>query len=504
MLALLLACARPTDDSAAPPAPDSPGDTEAETPIPGCHAAAAPAGIPELHTVENEADYRIVRLQSDALDELYAIVAFSGDGETAYDEGAPVVVTAPPSLDLSAKWREAPATDFPREWGVIEVLPLYPGWTTLDRTTSGAPDAGGPLDEAAVFDTVRFAAGIVPSYDGWTLAELVASPVCDDQVLFLATSSGGTPALGMLRDHVEELSPHLLGFATYELPMLPQLLVTDAGMVWMDADTEADDDGDGVGWDDGRNHSFDDTSCTVDGCAVDLSALRWSTEHRVADVWLTGPDDSQPYGVFYLDRDGSGRLDVDAEGSPDIDGDGAIEATEDAVLIPHLVADDRGDLHVYSPEVIAAAQGTFDTWPAHVATLDVTTTFWAARSPAPDTRTMAAAWAGGLRASILYGAVPHAVPWPSGPALRMLYDELDAAGAVTRYNMAIEPARCLLRADELADWQGGPPVGTALAADEIVAWSFPPETSSRRVIPAGALGQIWDTWGPFDRCPEGA
>jgi hypothetical protein len=84
-----VACTRDPDSGKDPP---DTGDSAASTRV--CHQAATPAGAPAVQHVDGEADHRLVRLQSETIEELWAVVAFADDGTSAWGDGAPVVVTA--------------------------------------------------------------------------------------------------------------------------------------------------------------------------------------------------------------------------------------------------------------------------------------------------------------------------------------------------------------------------------------------------------------------------
>ena len=108
-------------DSGAPSGTDSGGaDESAER---TCVDGRVDLGTdaPEVYTHGLGGDYVVVEVESEVFDPFFVMVSYPGDGTQAYEEGAPVVVTVQPSLDLAPLWNLDPKGYFPPEYGVVEV-----------------------------------------------------------------------------------------------------------------------------------------------------------------------------------------------------------------------------------------------------------------------------------------------------------------------------------------------------------------------------------------------
>ena len=432
--------------------------------------------------------YRVVELPSEAFDTLVVAVTYPPDGVGAYDEGAPVVVVAAPSLGAQPPWPEAPVY-FPAAHGIVGVVPLYSGFGVRDQVTSGTFDDGGPGTRTALREAIRFAAGELETVDGHGIDDLTDGPVCTGSVVLMGTSSGAMTALWALAEH-DELEPLVAGYVAYENPVLPQLLTADTGIALADPDREVDADGDGYAWDDARNLSVSDTGCTTDGCPADLSAIAWTDDANQFDVYggFFGP--SEHDGVLYLDRNGNAQFDL----ALDIDGDGRVGLDEDFPLLPHRAA----DRDYYSPSVATAAAAL--DLPEHVATPAETESWWADRDPAralelldvPD----------GFVVDLCYSYVSHASAFPTRPNQRLLHEHFDAAGAAVRYQPSLEASRCAIPDDQLGDFAGGAEPGVALSPDDVARLAYP-ETVDRTYVRAAAAVQVLtDVWGAPDHCAE--
>lgn len=480
-------------------APDSGDSGGAETGESGGEDSedTGPA-LPEPGVATTGALWRVVQVPSEDIDPLYVVVFYPEDPTmNAYDEGAPVVLTANPSFTVEDGWETTPRSFFIDGFGLVEVTPVYPGWNAGGWVSGGEPDAGGALCAAAIRDAARFAAGETTTPEGWTLEDVTGHPIRHDAVLLSALSSGGTTALQALDEHADTLAGILSGFSTYEVPTLPQLLTGDVGSVWMDPDPLDDRDGDGVTWDDGRNLAITNPPCDRATCAVDYSRLRWTEAFAIGDVWTQYASDER--GVLYLDNNGNGELDADfAAGTLDADGSGTIDADEDFVILP-IVGVGLGPHWTFSEEALAAAP--WDTWPDNVVDADTTAAFWAMRSPMSRLAGLADRYGTGFAMGITYTEVDHGAALPERPHLTMLHDALTEAGFSVRYNAERDVAECLIEDRTLRDWAGGPPLGAVVGEDGLATYAFPENFLDGVSISAGAVAVLIDAVGPFDHCP---
>ena len=512
-LLLLAACGRvqpPGGDSTIVDTDTTDGEDGGETdpPAPTCvdGRGEAPAGLPEPFTDHRGMAYRLIQLDHADFDELWAIVGWPAEGATAIAEGAPVVLALPPALDLSPKWVTDPSLYFSGEVGMIVVEPVYPGWTVQGATTSGSPDGGATRSAEAAFAALEWAAGRSTSQEGWRLEQVVGVPACVRPIAMMATSGGGVPAALLLDAHAEELGTDLLGLAAFEVPSLPIFTVTDLGTPWMDPDEQADDDANGIAWDEGRNPTYAAGDCTAAGCALYYSGLSWDPAIVAGEIWPNGAG-TDP-GIFFLDRNQSGGLEVGPDGrTTDLDGDGQIGADEDAYFIPHI--DDHTDpthpVQVYSSELLAAAeaQALFPpgTWPAHVSTAAQVVDYWAERDMIAHTAALEGRLPSWFAVDLIYSAEPHAVAQVDRPNERLYFEALDGAGIRARYNTTVEVARCAAGAGaDLGEWTPAGDWGEALSAEEMADHAFEETVSSDDMRAAGTLQLFWSAWGPVDHC----
>lgn len=495
------ACTRRSPDSDSPTRRDSssdsdsvPVDTDTGTPV-----------LPDPGLAATGSAWRVVEIPSDELDVLYAVVFYPPDPSVnAYDDGAPIVVTANPSFTVDEGFVDSPRSFFDDVYGVVEIAPVYPGWTVGEAFSTGPPDSGGLGSAAAIHDAVRFAAGLTTTPEGWTVEDITGHAVRHDAILLSALSSGGTTAMAALDVYSDDLPGLLVGYSAYETPTLPQLLTGDTGNVWMDPDPLVDDDGDGVTWDDGRNRGVGDPPCSASECDIALDNLVWTDDVALGQVWMQY--DPTQMGVLYLDNNHNGTLDYDAvKGGTDTDGNGVIDGDEDFVMVP---MDDEyavpGQITwYYSEQTLAAAveDGAFPTWPDTVADQDATAAFWADRNQMIRTSRITAAYPDSFAAEITYTEVDHGSALPERPHLTMLRDALTDGGLSVRYNVERDVAECLIDNTLLGDWAGAPPRGTAIATEDLATYAFPEDFVDGVSIGAGALGVFFDTTGPFDLCP---
>lgn len=459
-------------------------------------------GLSQATEAVDGLDMRVVQVATDAFDALYVTIFFPEDGSAAWTAGAPVVVAVPPSFDVSATWDTSPRFYFRPELGVVEVQPVLPGWSALGHATSGEPDGGGTRSALAVRETIRFAAGEITTVEGWSLGQLVAQPTCGPPVL-MGTSSGSVTAVRAVADH-PALAEQLAGLAVFEPASLPQFLLVDTGMSWLDPDLQSDGDGDGVPWDDGRNLSMVPESCSAAGCEMDLSTLAWTTERSLEEIFGDLVASANP-GVLYLDRDGSGSLDlapIDAKVplTPDVDESGTVDADEDFPLSAWV--DPAGGPVIYSPQVTRAASAVFgDEWPEGLADLETAEAFWKPLSAVEAMTEAAPSLPSSFRFAVGYTGVPHAQAWPDRPNVRLMYDAARDGGVEARLNTAIDEATCIVGADLISGWGGGPEPGAPVAAAQVPDFAIPEAVPTDLARAMVALEPLWEAFGPFDRCP---
>jgi hypothetical protein len=121
-----------------------------------------------------------------------------------YPEGSPVVVEV-------STWF-VPGNDFHRvnqttQIGAITVSYLWPERVDVESgaRSEGVYDYGGPDSLEVLRDVIRFASGLIPNVDGYTIDELVAVTPLTDNVGLFASSHAGVVATNVLAHHGSEL-----------------------------------------------------------------------------------------------------------------------------------------------------------------------------------------------------------------------------------------------------------------------------------------------------------
>ncbi len=466
----------------------------------------APADLPQPNDYGADGTYvyRIVQIPSDDFDELYATVFFPSDPQQKlYAAGAPVVVAVVPALEIQYDLVAQLSSDY----GVIEVQPLYPGWSYDGIGTSGHSDLDGWGIAAALRDTIRFAAGDLDSVDGLSIGQLVGMDVCNRPLTVLGASSGGAAVARALDWFSDDLKNLVGGMATHESPSMHQFIIYDAGALWMDPNEATDGDGNGFTWDDGRNRTYQPGACDRETCNMDYSDLRRSTDVSLGEIYsMFGAIPEQE--VYYLDHNGNCVLDyVQGTGTLDVDGNGYLDDDEDYVFCPHWddKADNDMDRRFYTPEVLQAAidnsQLDPGDWPSYLATLDESTEFWQSRNMLSHVSAIAAAYPSSFRAVVEYTEEDHGVAQPTHPHVYYLYEALREDGVTVRYNGTDDMLDCVVPADKLSGWAGARQVGEYIAEEDLADYALPETVFNAMARAVGTTALIWDLWGPFDLCP---
>lgn len=489
MWLLLLACATAPEDSSGAPDPSVARiDCTAADPVDAPEPAVSDAGT----------NVRVVPLTTAAGEAADVLISWSPHATRAWKEGAPVVIAAQPAHKVDRTWNLHPGMYYGPDVGVVELQPVWPGWTVMS-VTSGTFDAGGEGSQAVLDAVLAFAAGGLDA-DGHTLEQYVNVPVCHGAVALLSLSSGGMPTMAGLASFGSTYADSLVGLTLYEPPSLPEFVIEEAGAIWMDPDPKTDANGDGYAWNDGRNSALDEDSCAATGCVVDYTHLVWSNDHRLSDLWV-GYDATLPQGLYFFDGNGSGALDLDAAGLTDVDGDGAIQADEDLWCRPLALGAGESLKLYYSPGLTRAAEALGAArWPPFVASSPEADTFWAARSMVPWADDVAKALPD-AQFSLVYSSIPHGPPLLTQPGERLLHDAFVNAGVRTHYNFTVDAARCF-GGTAFDDYPGPPPDDAVVAPEEMEEWGVLESTGAVNIQAVGPLDQLQQAFRPFDHCPE--
>ena len=479
--------------------PDTGSDLPAR-PIPlECTDARPDLVLPELQT---DADYhwRLVPLASPLLEDAWAIVIWPMEEISAYPEGLPVIVNVLIDTVLDTTYQTGPAPLTARSLGIVEVQPLPPGWTTLDATTSGELNYQGALSQEVARAAILWASGHETSEDGLTLSDVVERTTCGGRVVVSAQSSSGTTAIGALRPDRSPAYLSVAGLDLFESPSSPQFLAREGGVPFLDDDHEVDADGNGLGWDDARNLTYQVGDCDAVTCDMDYSDLRYEQGVTLADLWPTRMSVRFP-GVLYLDRNQNGVLDRAKDGSPDLDGNGGYGEDEDFVFLGLIQA---GQKARYSLELTNAIEENdlFSEMerPSFIPTLEDAIEWWSERSLSTDFQILAESMPSDALFSMTYTDWDHGVAIGSRPHIYQLAEIALENGVSVNLNTNREAASCVVSQDFLTGWVPSPPITSDLSEHEVQQWAFPEEVPQIRVRSAGIVGLFWNTFGPIGTC----
>lgn len=499
--AALGACRPVADKGGAPDRADS-GEPA------GCVAPEAvdPALLPATFENAQGSRFRVLKVESEAFDSLGAVVFLPDEGASLWPEGAPVVVVAPPALNVNLRWGDNPTSYLDPSAGIIEVQPVFPGWTVQGVETTGPADGAGPRAALALAEVARFARGGRSTEKGWSITALLEGEACLDRLGVLSVSSGALALSGALLDS-ETLLEDAAVVGLYEPPSLPAFVTSEGGAIWMDPDEAADADGDGLAWDDGRNLSFDGLGCDAAACPSDLTSLAFTPHVSMSDLWPSDAEMTMPRGVFFLDRNGNGELDLGSGYHPDVNGDGRIGLDED--FFPKPVYDDFTDQDgldfYYSPELLAEAEARLfpggegaAVWPAGFRTAAEADAFWGARAVGPRLAALSARWPVDRPIGVFYTEVPHGAALPDRPDSRIVYDALREGGLAVRYNADEAVSACVLGEAGLSGYAGAPEPGAAVT--DLQPTAYPEAWSTEAVHTVSMVGLLSAAFGAPGAC----
>lgn len=456
----------------------------------GCYDNGDPDPVLGEEYTLGEHKWRNVKVMTTLFDDFHATVIWPADGQTAWTDGAPVVLVVPDGFGTTNQVRDEPEPVFPAEFGVVEIHPIYPGWSVAGQGTVGSHDDGGLEASAAVYSAMTLA------WDGEVLerfqklSNVVGGPVCNARVGMLSVGNGAITAMITLAAS-PTISDRLGGLALFEPPAVPQLISGDVGLTWMDPDVAVDGDGDGIAWNDARNVDWAPGSCDGITCTLDYSTVTWDAETRLSDIY-PGQYADTPAGLAYLDRQGNGVLDY-GESGLDTDGDGVVGADEDFLLLGHVATD---GITYFNPEVTLVASRSWDSWPEGVATLEESEKWWEVRRVIEEGKIFVGAASKDAPVVVGFSEQDHALGITDRPGEHLTHDLFEDAGFKVRYNPSPEAMDCLLG----DAWAGGPDRGTDLADDELHAYAIP-ESLDDEAAALSALGALYDGFGAFDNCP---
>ena len=486
-----------TDDA------DTDAGPTADPYLDACIDSGLASGLPAPGST-GSMQYRIVELEGNGrVDPLHVAVYFHPDDtEPPYDAGFPVAVAVPPALQSGSQLRE----QISNLYRLIEVQVIYPGWTVEGVTSGSVGDQGGEESAFALKEALLFAAGERTTAEGHTLDQLIDAPICNQQVVALGASSGGSLVMQTLAGWPEELRDVLLGFANHENPSNPQFIVGDIGRPWMDPDENSDDDGNGNPWDEGRNLMYTSGSCGALECDLDYSRLRWDADTNHGAIWsLILPEQD---GVFYLDNNQNGVLDFTpgADTPLDTNANRILDADEDYVLVPTWDQTVGQGLHYYSPQVIKAADelGLFaqDGWPSFVSGPTDNLAFWTPRSMMTHVDAVAKLYPAPFRTIVDFTVNDHGVSQSAHPHVLSFYNAMHYAGATIRYNPTVAALDCMMPEAFYSGWTSEQDYNVPLPESQMHANGLPQDFPNSIVRGVAAMQVLWDGVGPFDNCSE--
>ena len=376
--------------------------------------------------------------------------------EPRYGGQAPVVVVA--STWFVAKYNND-RIGFHLEYnpvdvGAISVTHLWPGKTDPETSiaSEGEYDYGGPNSLAALRDTIRFALGEIPNIDGFYLHELIAVEPLYDNVGMFASSHAGVVATNVMAYYGEAITG-LKYFVGRENPTMAEMYPLEIG--------HFNDQRQPV-----YNPFYDHQGYTPTTIAVDYSTLGW----------IQNPSFPDGRPIFY------------------------VESGEDYVL------DDKGPningRRWFSPALTQALfdNGVFttETWPADVATPNMTADFWPYRVPIDNFENLGETLPH-LKVLLPFASRDHVQAALDKPHIRQAYDGFrKRAGLWTRLNCDLAYVQAEI--DPSASLAGGFPDNDANTEpanwyQEANAWGFAEKLAGKltaQTIPLAGIAEMAD------------
>jgi len=300
-----------------------------------CHAVCLAQGRPA------PLEGPLVRIASAAAGTEGVLLRVVAPKQTRYAEGAPVVVHVPGGFSQGS------VTNVPsplRDYGFIDVVFVFPGGRSEPPEAGAELRSGGTYDHRGkdsmrgLADVILFAMGRKKSVEGKTLAEYVSGVrALTGEAGVIGWSLGGPTTAGALGLYGSELAG-LRWYASYESPYGEGIIDAEFGSRK-------------------RVNPF----YNADTGVLDLSALRYGAEVRLADVTRILPQLVDVRGVLYLD----------------VNRNGAYDAETDFAFSGIVVPGPQPNVY-YSPLLTRAARAQKaipGAWPAHIATLEQTEPF---------------------------------------------------------------------------------------------------------------------------------
>ena len=283
----------------------------------------------------------LVRIPSPAAGSEGILLRVAPPKQPRYADGAPVVVHVPGGFSQGSV-TQAPSPL--NGYGFIDIAFVFPGGQ------SEPPQPGEPLRSGGTYDyrgadsmrgladVIIFAAGRKKSLEGKTLQDYAGGVrALTDEVGVIGWSLGGPTVAGALGLYGKEIAG-LRWYASYESPYGEGIIDAQFGSRK-------------------RANPF----YNAETGELDLSALRYGKEVRLADITRILPQVADVRGVLYLDGNRNGVFDPDA----------------DFPFSGIVVPGPRPNVY-YSPMLTRAAlqKKLFgDEWPEHIATLEQTVKF---------------------------------------------------------------------------------------------------------------------------------
>jgi hypothetical protein len=301
----------------------------------GCHAVCLAQGRPPL------LEGPLVRIPSAAAGTEGVLLRVVAPKQARYAEGAPVVVHVPGGFSQGS------VTNVPsslRDCGFIDIAFVFPGGRSEGPEAGEELRSGGTYDQRGkdsmrgLADVLLFAMGRKKSLEGKLLSEYVSGVrALTGEVGVIGWSLGGPTTAGALGLYGSELAG-LRWYASYESPYGEGIIDAEFG-----------------------SRKQTNPFYNADTGVLDLSALRYGADVRLADVTRILPPLVDVRGVLYLD----------------VNRNGVYDAGTDFAFSGIVVPGPAPNVY-YSPLVTRAARAQKvipGAWPAHIATLEQTEPF---------------------------------------------------------------------------------------------------------------------------------
>ncbi|MBU1019540.1 MAG: hypothetical protein ABII07_06005 [Patescibacteria group bacterium] len=371
------------------------------------HCEETSTGKPDQNS--NSVDIRLPSDSTGSKDGTLAMRIYLPDGESRYEEGAPVIIWSPGGYEM--KGIDSDLSDYNKDFIVLTFI--YPGATDpwSGFSSDGEYDDRGENCIAATRDAVLFAGGKLKDSEGRTIDEVAGIPVFNDNVGMIGVSNGGNMIVAAAALYGELMTDTLKYLIQWETPVSSQIANRDFGRIVYDFDT-------------GRQGDY-----------FNERFIEYGPQNIEADWSDLAYDPEEDYYIVFHDGDGDSKyttMNTKAGRDPNLNSDSKLAANEDWPIDSYP----EGDKKMYSRAVTYALEenNVFgDNWPKNIGTPEEADAYWDIRESVwmyddvtekmPD-----------LKAMVLANVLDHVQSSPQKLHIHQAFEGWDSNGAWVKLN----------------------------------------------------------------------